>query len=193
MTAIRVRVLAGMALSGVVLAGCDTTATGTPVPQQSPPRTTSSAEADRLAPRIENPRDLRGIDPCQLLTAQQLAELTLTEPGAKEDLPWGEQMCGWQNSNLSIALGPDTRGDGLEETYRRKDDFDNFAISTVDGYPAVRVNAATQICTVVVGLADDQALFVDFGRVTGEDPAYRDPCGFAETVAGLVLANLPAA
>ena len=45
---------------------------------------------------------------------------------------------------------------------------------------------------MIVGVADDQTLHVDFGRVTGDDPAYEDPCGFAESVAAMVLENLPA-
>jgi hypothetical protein len=145
-----------------------------------------------LAPPVENPKDLRGIDPCELLTPQQLTDLTFVEPGVKDTLPGGVESCTWQNSNLSVGLTPDTSREGLEEAYRREDNFDNFEVSSVGDYPAVRTDFATQFCSVIVGVADDQTLTAHFGRVTGKDPAYEDPCGFAESVAAMVLENLPA-
>jgi hypothetical protein len=185
-----------VAVGGLALAGCDSTATGTPTPQSGASDTSSqessSTESDRLAPPVQNPKDLRGIDPCQLLTPQQLTELTFVEPGKTDSTPWGEQKCNWQNSNLVIGLSPDTRREGLEETYRRENNFDNFEVSSVGDYPAVRVDFASQGCGVIVGVADDQTVTVHFGRVTGKDPAYEDPCGFAESVAAMVLENLPA-
>jgi hypothetical protein len=175
------------------LAGCSSTTAGSPVPHSEDSSSPQSTKPEELAPRVENPKDLRGVDSCELLNAAQKTELAITTPGETLVTEWGEEECSWQNSALSVALAPDTRRDGLEEAYRRRTNFDNFAESTVDGYPAVRVNFFTQGCSVFVGVADDQVLFVDFGRVTGKDPALRDPCGFAENVAGMVLANLPAA
>jgi hypothetical protein len=184
--------------AGLTLAGCDSSAAGSPTAATTLPGTGETSEAppssesDRLSPPVENPKDLRGIDPCELLTPEQLTELTLTEPGEKDTTPWGEEGCTWSSSILFVGFSPDTTlGEGLDQAYRSKDSFDNFEVSSVDGYPAVRVNFATQLCGVIVGVSDDQALSVDFGRVSSQAPGLNDPCGFAETVAGMVLENLP--
>lgn len=186
-------------LGGLVLSGCDSTASGSPTAATTLPGTEESSggapssESDRLAPPVDDPKDLSGIDPCELLTPEQLSELTFTEPGEKDTSAWGEEHCRWNNSNLSIRLAPETKvGEGLDQAYQSRNAFDNFAESSVDGYPAVRVDFATQLCRVIVGVAEDQTLHVDFGRVSGKDPAYQDPCGFAESVAGMVLESLPA-
>lgn len=190
-------------MAAVVLTGCDSAIAGAPSahPDGRPSDTSStstgpnSTEPDSTAPPVANPKNVRGTDPCTLLTPQQLSELTFTEPGVKDASPWGEDGCVWQNGNLTVGVTPDTGRSGLAEIYRRKDNFDTFAASDVDGYPVVRVNESLEAssCVAIVGVADDQLVHVHFGRVAGKDPAYRDPCAFAETIVGMVLGNLPAA
>jgi hypothetical protein len=46
-----------------------------------------------LSPPVEHPKDLRGIDPCDFLTAEQKAELSLTGPEERDMSPWGEEKC----------------------------------------------------------------------------------------------------
>lgn len=176
----------------VVIAGCSDATAGSPVPQTRV-STPTVTESEGLAPPVENPKDLRGIGSCELLTAVQKTELAITTPGETRTTEWGEEECDWQNSDLSVAVAPATKLGGLDQAYRSRENFDNFAESDVDGHPTVRVNVFSAGCSLFVGVADDQALFVDFVRVTGKDPAYRDPCGFAEKIAGMVLSNLPAA
>lgn len=188
-------------LTGVAMSGCDSTAVGSPTAASTLPGTgegtsggVPSSESDRLAPPVENPKDLRGIDACELLTPDQLSELTFIEPGEKRTSAWGEENCGWFSSMLGIILSPDTTlGEGLDQAYRSKNAFDNFEESSVDGYPAVRVDFATQSCGLIVGVSDEQTLSMEFTRVSSKAPGLNDPCGFAETIAAMVLKNLPAA
>lgn len=200
MTVRDVVVAAAAALAGFAVSACDSTATGTPTPETSVSTASetsgssaSSTESDRLAPPVENPKNLRGIDACELLTLAQLTELSFTEPGEKDTSGWGEENCIWQNSILGVSLSPDTTlGKGLDQAYRNKNRFDNFEESSVDGHPAVRVNFATQSCGLIVGVSEEQTLSMDFTRVSSQAPGLNDPCGFAESVAGMVLENLPA-
>jgi hypothetical protein len=55
----------------------------------------------------------------------------------------------------------------------------------------VRVNFATQLCGVIVGVSDEQTLNMSFGRVSSDAPGKGDPCGFAESVMADVIKNLP--
>ncbi|MDQ3786338.1 MAG: DUF3558 domain-containing protein [Actinomycetota bacterium] len=176
------------------VAACESTATGTPTPESGvsvPSGTSTSDEPGGLAPPIEDPKGLAGIDPCDLLTESQLAALTIVKPGTKEVSAWGEAKCNWENSTVSVGLAPDTQRDGLEGTYRRRHRFDNFEESEVDGYPAVRTDFATQVCSIVVGVADNQALTVHYTRMASDSPGKGDPCSFAESITSTVLTNLP--
>lgn len=184
-------------LGGLALAGCERMAAGSPTPATTlpdPGETSGSApstESEDLAPPIENPKDLRGVDPCQLLTPQQVADLTFTEPGTPgPGEVSGDPGCTWVNSNLNINLQVNTDGDGIEQAYRGA--WDNSEKSTVGDYPALRVNFSASYCGLFVGVADDQVLSVSFGRVTGDDPAYEDSCAFAESLASMALENMPA-
>ncbi|MCP2262661.1 Protein of unknown function (DUF3558) [Streptoalloteichus tenebrarius] len=195
-----------LVLAGLVAAGCSSSTTGTPTAADhatTPPATTSgptnrspsARTGPSLAPRVSNPKNLRGQDACQLLTPQQQAELTFTKPGEKGTSAFGESECRWSNGNLRIYLALDTKRRGLEETYLRKERFPDFTPSTVAGYPAVRtgLNDKLKSCRVDLGVADDQVLYITFDRNSRNNPEYEDPCGFAEKVGKMVLDNLPPA
>lgn len=190
-----------VALFGMAMSGCEGAVAGSPAAEstQADPTNgessgTPPSTSDRLSPPVENPKDLRGFDACQLLTQDQLAELSLSEPGRKYTTPWGEEGCNWGGPVVAIGFSPDTTlGQGLEQAYRAKDTFDNFAESNVDGYPAARVDFATQSCGLIVGVSNEQTLGMEFTRVSSQAPGKGDPCGFAESVMGEVIKNLPAA
>jgi hypothetical protein len=188
-----------VALVGLSVSACESTAIGSPTAETTVPgasdETSGSAppsESVRPARPVKNPKDLRGVDPCELLSAEQQAELDLTGLGEKSISEWGEEGCKWLGSIVGIILDPNTTlGDGLERAYRNKNSFDNFAESNVDAYPAVRINFATQSCGLIVGVSDEQTLHMEFTRVSPNAPGKGDPCGFAETVMGEVIKNLP--
>jgi hypothetical protein len=198
----RVRgVVAGVAVAlvGFMVAACETTATGSPTAATTVPDTTGGTPSDPptsgsagLAPPVGNPKDLRGVDACELLTPEQLTEFSMTGPGRKNVSEWGEEDCEWVGSIVAIGLSPNaTLGDGLDRAYRNKNNFDNFAESNVDGYPAVRINFATQSCGLIAGVSDEQTLNMEFTRVSPEAPGRGDPCAFAESVMGAAIRNLP--
>lgn len=185
--------LVSVCVMGAVSA-CESTATGTPTPEagaSAPSATSTSGDSGRLVPPIANPKDLTGIDPCDLLTKSQLAALTVTAEPVKGKSLWGEDKCTWRNSTMSVGLAPDTKRDGLEGDYQNQDDFDSFEKTEVDGFPAARADFASEVCSVVVGVADDQALTVHYDRGLSDAPGEGDPCGFAESIASMVLENLP--
>ncbi len=176
------------------VAACESTATGTPRPEpgvSASAGTSTSEEPGRLAPPVEDPKDLSGIDPCELLTESQLAALTITKAGEPDEAAWHEDKCNWRSSTVNVSLAPDTQRDGLETWYRTRDYYDSFEESEVDGYPAVRADFANEFCSVIVGVADDQALVVHYTRVSSDAPGKGDPCPFTESIASMVLENLP--
>ena len=188
------------ALAIVLLtAGCGTSSvSGAPISGGSADATTTQASAsstssqERLAPPVTNPKNLRGLDPCELLTDAQLTELGASAPPEKKQSKFGEDQCTWKNSAIYLTIAPDTKRDGLEEVYQRESNVENFQPSRVDGYPAVRANFTDNFCNVSVGVADDQVFHLTFGVVTSKKPEHQDTCGFAEKVSGMVLQNLPA-
>jgi hypothetical protein len=192
--------VAGMAVVlAALVAGCVSAVAGSPTPNATQPTTASetsggAAPSERLSPPVENPKDLRGIDPCDLLTPDQKTELGLTRPVTRDTSPWGEDTCDLGGSVVGIGFSPDTTlGEGLDQAYRSKNTFDNFEPSEVDGYPAVRVDFTTQSCGLFVGVSDEQTLHMELTRVSPDAPGKGDPCGFAESIMSDVLENLPGA
>lgn len=185
--------VAGVAvlLAGLV-SGCESAVVGSPAPAATSETSGSTSPSERLSPPVKSPKDLRGIDPCDLLTQDQKAELGLTRPVVRDTSPWGEQTCGLAGSVVALGFSPDTTlGEGLDQAYRARNNFDNFEPSEVDGYPAVRVDFATQSCGLIVGVSDEQTLGFELTRVSPNAPGKGDPCGFAESVMADVLKNLP--
>jgi hypothetical protein len=190
---------AAVVLAGLVASACESTVTGSPTATNTVPDTSGETSSDappsgsdQSAPPVDNPKDLRGVDPCGLLTSEQQAEFNITGPGQKGMSEWSEADCEWVGSVVAIGLSPNTTlGDGLDRAYRNKNIFDNFAETSIDGYPAVRINFATQSCGLIAGVSDEQTLNMEFTRVSADAPGRGDPCGFAESVMGEVIKNLP--
>ncbi|MDQ3989802.1 MAG: DUF3558 domain-containing protein [Actinomycetota bacterium] len=66
-------------------------------------------------PPIENAKDLRGADPCSLLTPEQLGQFGLTAPGTPGQTPEGLPRCEWRGVNetaltLTLFVAPDALG-----------------------------------------------------------------------------------
>lgn len=181
-------------LAGLVISGCQSAVAGSPTTAAGSETSggASPTESDRLSPPVRNPKELRGIDPCQLLTQEQQAELSLTGSAEKGVSLWGEEECKWFGSVVGIILSPETTGgEGMEEVYRARNNFENFAESDIDGYPAARINFASQSCGLIAGVSDTQTLLMEFTRVSSSAPGKGDPCGFAESVMGEVIKTLP--
>lgn len=184
-------VAAGVAVvTALAMAGCQSAVAGSPTATTR--SDTSEKTSDRLSPPVEHPKDLRGLDPCELLSPEEKAEFSLTEPGQRDVSQWGEETCLLLGPVVVIGFSPDTTvGKGLDQAYESKDRFDNFAVSEVDGYPAVRVDFASLSCGLIVGVSDEQTLGMEFSRIGQQAPGNGDPCGFAEQVMGDVIKRLP--
>ncbi|WP_019852672.1 DUF3558 family protein [Actinopolyspora mortivallis] len=74
-----------------VLAGC---ATNTPA-NTDPNTTSTTTKEDPFA--IPKPLDLAAVDPCELLTDQQIHQLDAGAPHPDGKSPWGQQRCKWRN------------------------------------------------------------------------------------------------
>ncbi|GAA3436944.1 DUF3558 domain-containing protein [Kutzneria kofuensis] len=183
-------VAAGLAVS--LAAACSQQDPGSPSPA---PTTSSATSSTSGAPKVASPKNLKGIDPCQLLTAQQLQMLGATPRSqpTRDKSVWGEATCMWENDNVTVGLSPQTTlTKGIEQAYLSKDNYSFFQPTTVDGYPAVLVDKQKLSCGMFVGVSDTQELSLTV-VVTGKDnPDYGNPCAFPPKVAGAALKNIPA-
>lgn len=134
-------------------------------------------------PEIDNPKDVRGANPCDLLTPQQLDRFGLG-PGTPGRNDLGPQ-CVWRGAgSKKVTLTLFTSGEGLSALARNSDP----AASRVrlQGYPALETFTADgKYCQYDVGIAPDQALIV---TMTGGKP---NSCAALQDIVPAVLDNLP--
>ena len=156
----------------LLLAGC--TAIGG---QAAPADPTTPAPTTALPAR---PREVRidGVDPCTLLTEAQRGELGLDArprldvgplpPYPAADIPLCV-MAGFTPRAVSVAISVVTTA-GIE-SFTSGDLVADLRVIEVAGYPAAlaRPTSYTDFCTVVVDVAQGQALDVNF-RTGGRPP-----------------------
>ncbi|MFI9006929.1 DUF3558 domain-containing protein [Actinosynnema sp. NPDC053489] len=166
----------GSASPGGATAG---TATGTP----SAP--IPSGEQSKRPKTI----DIKGVDPCTLLTEAQRAEFGLDRP-PRADIETGKPGCstGREDRKYSIAVYLDsTKG---IETYTDPPRPDVTRLE-VGGFPAVLVESTTAAglaCSVDVDVADGQ--LVDVQAFSLGDTDVKSLCQVVQPVAAAVMANL---
>lgn len=177
-----------LALAGATLAlvGCSRSEAGIPVPAAGTP---SSAESS-----FDNPRDLAAVagDPCALLSPQQLDAISPGLETSTEATPWGQTECIWDNDELSFSVAPDTEtGQGVDDTLRKP----GFIPAEVpSGYPAARDDLdSDSTCGLFVGVNDSAQLIMTFFRNASQNPEHQVPCEFLESVAAMVIENIPPA
>jgi Protein of unknown function (DUF3558) len=189
----RAGLLATSGLAVIVLTACSQTAPGAATSATTASSTASSAGS--AVPKVASPKNLKGVDPCQLLTTQQLQALNATARSQprRDKSVWGEASCMWENDDVTVSLSPDTtHGKGIEQTYLSKGNYSFFQPTTVDDYPAVLVDKQSVSCGMFLGVSDSQELSLTV-VVTGKtNPDYGSPCAFAPKVAGAALKNVPA-
>jgi hypothetical protein len=149
-------------------------------------------------PRVAEPRDLRGIPPCRLLTPTQITDLGLDPSTAEPDEFHSTYDCYIDSADTSksaaIASAYQFEVGGLDRLYRNRQlllDGDGiFVPGTLDGFPTVITDAnSADDCALNVGVADDQVLLID----TDVDHYLSTvhACDLARDVASAVLTNLP--
>lgn len=185
----------------VAVVGCTSVRAGTPVGEGS--AGASSSVGTYGAPRVSDPVDVTGFldRPCAVLTAAQLAEFGVEEPGepdtestiAKNAGPG----CVWHrrdtSSGSSLGMGFTTGNkNGLSDIYRGKSRFEFFVETTVDGYPAVFRDLSDGRphgdCTITVGISDTLTFLAS---ETG-GPEGQIVCDRTKEVATAILATLKA-
>jgi hypothetical protein len=187
----RTILLIGALTTGAGLTGCTTSTTGTPQPAPSTDNTVSTSEA----PRVENPLDAGPFlaTPCSTLTPGQLSTFEVNPPGRGRDGDGIGPRCIWHGATGSIGVGFLTRNKGgLSDTYRGRDLEAYFEETTVDGYPAVFVDAIDSRprgnCGLVVGISDTLTIDVlEQGRLDAAGA-----CARAKQVAAAVIATMKA-
>lgn len=197
MTRHRAVVAATLALVTVGLVGCSGSG---PVPEPTRLPEGPPPVADRFTPdipaelRVREPKDARGLDPCLLLTGDQLAGFGLDPATARSNQARYGAGCLWQYRDGSTTAGVDLttnpRASKLPDIYRLRDNYDVVEILQIGGHPVLRADRyATGECNLALALAlaDDQILGVNAyydGRVLP------DPCAPARRMAELIIANL---
>ncbi|NUT51244.1 MAG: DUF3558 domain-containing protein [Saccharothrix sp.] len=183
-----------IALAAVAAAGCTTGQVGNPGPTSdtSSATTAASTPADSSRPKEIK---LDGVDPCKVLTADQMSQLRVAELARNDsdivktgDVP----TCDFTGRSPRITYGVALVTDkGIE--YWRGDGNVEVEQIEVSGYPAVQLTltgTSTLDCSVAVDVADGQQLYVDFSPL-GEEPSQEQMCDNAKRAAGLALATLP--
>lgn len=196
----------GVALAAA-LAGCTSTAVGTPIAAPSTTQaatTTPDEDSTYGAPRVEHPLNATPFldQPCAVLTPTQLNTFGITKPGKPETTgPLAEKagpMCIWRN-DVEPSFGFDVgfltgNKNGLADTYRGGEEAfpGYFEPTTVDSYPAVFNDVVDGRdggrCNLTVGISDD----LTFRTSPTSTPLGRQTCDEAVKVAQAVIATLKA-
>lgn len=144
--------------------------------------------------RVPQPKDLRGIPPCKLLTDAQLAEVGLRADTAEEEYPAGNgRGCRWllvdDRYNYAIAGGSaDQQNPALPGLYVTRQVNARFEPLVIAGHPGVRADLDLRGgCDIAVAASDDQLLGAN-GNAAGKPTS--DECGRSRRMIELMLSNL---
>ena len=199
----------------LTLAGCtsqqpgnanpNNTATGTTMPETTPPTGESQLPAFG-APPVRTPLNATTFKqyPCKALTQQQAEHLlgtTVTAEPRPDDAEG--PACGWAGeapaSDGTVKISFLTTSDsGLSSFYRAKGSSYRFfkELSPVAGYPAVAFGLEDERdeghCMVAVGTSNHDAFGVAVHQST-RNVGKKNPCTIAHQIAGLVIENIKGA
>lgn len=187
-------------LTTIVLAGaasgCSTKDPGraTTEPPTSPGTQTTSPS--KSAPVSGPDLDLNKFasNPCDLLKADQLAQLGTFKAPTTRDAPLGPS-CRWNPQNIkgatySVTLS--TKGNTFESMMENAKAGPVFKETVVAGYPAYNsdITNGKGNCATTVRTSGKDAVAVAIALENEDAPEYKDSCSFAEKAAALVVQNL---
>ncbi|MEV6234163.1 DUF3558 domain-containing protein [Saccharopolyspora shandongensis] len=171
------------------VAACSPGSTNPPAPSTSETATTSAA------PKVQNPKNLKGVsDACKLLTQDQFSQLggsTGAKPPESDTSGLGEPTCNWRNDAFSTAVTINTTHGGPEAIAKLAGSSDNFEPTEIQGYQGARVDKQSSLCRIELAVADDQTVAINYFKNAGGTPEMNDSCGFAEKITSEVLKNIP--
>lgn len=203
-----IRAVAGVALAGLAIAACTTTANGSPtVPPASDQSTDSppgsepaSQDPTYGAPRVDDPLNANPFlpRPCDVLSQAQLESLGVTRPGVPSTTGAIAETVGpsclWFvdteiTSSIGIGFNPGNKN-GLSDNYRAREELDYFEPTTVEGYPAVFTEGfdrrETGGCGIVVGITDT----LTFSATETGDLTAPEACDRAKQVAAAAVTTI---
>ncbi|MDN5751611.1 MAG: DUF3558 domain-containing protein [Pseudonocardia sp.] len=177
------------ALVVLVLAGCSSAA------EEAGPNMSSgpSPYVAVLAPPVADPRDVRGIAACDLLTAEQKQGFGIDVATENQDRPDDFGGCAWRTLDMEGVLGVVGVQDppvGLDGLYNVREAYPVFEPGEIDGRPIVRadfVDTAGRDCRIFIGVADDQ--MIQASAKYAFQPGRG--CEVAREMAAAMIANLP--
>ena len=183
--------------AGLFLAGCTAEEPGDPRPSSGDGSVSSASEAPTTT-RSSRPKEIKldGIDPCKTLSADQMRELSVSEPELQENNLSGIgkiPLCdyaGIGSPRFGYGIGVVT-STGIEH-WQGNGNVD-VERTDVSGYPAAQVllsGTSTVMCTIAVDVADGQHLLVDFNP-QGDGFPQDKMCQNAKKAAELALVTLP--
>ncbi|MGQ0574537.1 MAG: DUF3558 domain-containing protein [Pseudonocardia sp.] len=146
------------------------------------------------APRVPDPRDLRGIGICALLDPTELRRFGLDPASADEELNRETEDCNYHSADYLVGASGTTayrwNPGGLDRLYLTREFAEIFEPGTVDGFPTVITDAnRDDLCDLNVGVADNQLLIVTARKSTRSTAPHS--CDQARAIASAVLADLP--
>lgn len=136
------------------------------------------------APVIDEPRDLRGLDPCTSLSAEQAEQFGLTADGSADSAPEGPR-CEWRGDGGTSLTLTFYLGEGGLTTLAGNSEATTTRVR-VAGYPALETFTGDgDFCQYDVGVAADQVVLA---AMTGGAP---DSCTALQRLLDAVLAGIP--
>lgn len=193
MTSRVLRVLVPVLVAGAVLASC----TGKEDGRAGAATTTTAATTTAADPSTEaqRPRELKvdGVDPCKLLTAEQMVQLKVTRSSRNDsdivktgDVPTCE-FRGDLSTNYGVAV---IAGKGVDYwTGKGNTDVSEVRVA---GFAAkqISLSGVEADCAIAVDVADGQQLYVDYIPVGSKGPAKDEMCRNVALGAELALTTL---
>ena len=135
-------------------------------------------------PPIDAVKDLRGADPCALLSAEKLAQLGLATWGHRSRVEEGPR-CQWRGAeaaSLTVTLYAD--GGGLAALARNSEP--TTARVRIEGYPALETfTGQGEFCQYDVGVAPNQVVMASMQN------GMPDSCTALQSALPAILASLP--
>ncbi|GAA3458846.1 hypothetical protein J2S66_000027 [Saccharothrix longispora] len=132
------------------------------------------------------------MEPCELLTAEQLPDLKIDRPGRTVTSDFYKTTaCSWTVTGASNRLTPVTK-EGIEEWTGGKRTGQPTEIEPILGFRAITVTlpSDSEACDVMVDTADGQYLVAAFSVSQSFKDRFPEPCDGARKLAEAAMQNL---
>jgi hypothetical protein len=175
--------LASLCFAGVFLVGCTS---GPPMAHSQPAVASAQSKPRTDVPQVSDPLDATGLAPCDVLAVNQLAQLGVSAPSARDFSNANAGRCAWfsddQSFMIDFVLNVNA---GLTFAYDVRDSLPAFEETSIAGFPAVRMDPGDgPVCSFWVGIAEDQSFSAGARNLSASAPPL---CEKAEALASEVI------